>query len=197
MGIKRGNIKTEDFEWVTNRDLIDSAHMLLGEITLDPASSDFANEYVQAKNYYTPVNDPLNEDEWYGNVYLFPPQFSYYFNKKEDKWLRTRGLSPTLTAGHALWWKTLKRKWLEGKVEQAIFFSNYIDITMYVQDIFDHPVCIMKSRPRLMRHYLATDETMHKTTGCSVIVYLQPRDNVQDATENFIDIYGEKGRILV
>jgi len=49
----------------------------------------------------------------------------------------------------------------------------------------------------LMRHYLATDETMHKTTGCSVIVYLQPRDNVQEATENFVDIYSEKGRILV
>ena len=52
MGLRRGNIKSEDFEWISNRDLVDSAHMLMGEIDLDPASSAFANPYVGAKNYY-------------------------------------------------------------------------------------------------------------------------------------------------
>jgi hypothetical protein len=37
MGLRRGNIRSEDFEWISNRDLVDSAHMLMGEIDLDPA----------------------------------------------------------------------------------------------------------------------------------------------------------------
>ena len=43
MGLKRGNLRSEEFEWITNRDLVDSAHLLMGQIDLDPASSAFAN----------------------------------------------------------------------------------------------------------------------------------------------------------
>jgi len=198
MGIKRGNERVEEFEWVTNRDLVDSAHMLMGKIDLDPASSAFANEYVGADKYYGPTNDPLNgEDPWFGNVYLFPPSYSYYFNKQKDKWIKTRGLSPTLTSGTALWWKTLKRNWLEGKVNQAVFFTNYLDIVMYCQDIFDFPVCILKSRPTLIRHYYSDDRIITKATGVSLCIHLQPRDRIRESTENFIDIYGPKGRIIV
>ena len=46
MTLKRGNSRAEDFEHISNRDLIDSAHMLMGSIDLDPASSEFANKYV-------------------------------------------------------------------------------------------------------------------------------------------------------
>ena len=35
MGLKRGNVRSEDFEWVSNRDLVDSAHLLMGQIDLD------------------------------------------------------------------------------------------------------------------------------------------------------------------
>ena len=169
MGLKRGNLRSEEFEWITNRDLVDSAHLLMGQIDLDPASSSFANEYVGAKHYYTPKEDGLNEEKWFGNVYLFPPSQSYFWHKKSQRWKITRG----------------------------IFFSNFIDMTMYCQDIFDHPVCIMKSRPTLIRHYYADDNVMSRNTGCSLIVYLQPKDNIEKATQEFIDIYSEKGRIIV
>jgi hypothetical protein len=106
-------------------------------------------------------------------------------------------LSPTLTSGHALWWRTLKRKWLSSEIEQGLYFSNFIDMTMYCQDIFDHPVCILKSRPTLIRHYYADDHVMSRNTGCSLVVYLQPKDNIEKATQEFIDIYSEKGRIIV
>jgi len=84
-----------------------------------------------------------------------------------------------------------------GEIEQGIYFSNFIDMTMYCQDIFDHPVCIMKVRPTLIRHYYADEKVMSRNTGASLIVYLQPRDNVEKATQEFVDIYSEKGRILV
>ena len=68
---------------------------------------------------------------------------------------------------------------------------------IYSQDIFDHPVCILKSRPKLLRHYFGDDTTDSRTTGASAIIYLQPKDNIEKATEDFCDIYGEKGRILL
>jgi hypothetical protein len=197
MGLKRGNVRSEEFEWITNRDLVDSAHLLMGQIDLDPASSAFANEYVGADKYFTPKEDGLNEEKWFGNVYLFPPSQSYFWHKKSQRWKTTRGLSPTLTSGHALWWRTLKRKWLSSEIEQGLYFSNFIDMTMYCQDIFDHPVCILKSRPTLIRHYYADDHIMSRNTGCSLVVYLQPKDNIEKATQEFIDIYSEKGRIIV
>ena len=197
MGVVRGNQRSEEFEHITNRDLVDSARMLMGSIDLDPASSKFANEYVGATEYYDPVKDGLNDQQWYGNVYLFPPKRSYFWDKKNVRWKATRGMSPTLCAGHAVWWRTLKRKWLSGEIEQGLYFSNFIDMTMYCQDIFDHPVCIMKSRPTLIRHYYADDKVMSRNTGCSLIVYLQPRNNIEEATQEFVDIYSEKGRILV
>lgn len=197
MGLRRGNRRTEDFEWISNRDLVDSAHLVMGHIDLDPASSAKANEYVGAKNFYTPKEDGLNDMPWYGNVYLFPPNKSYFWDKKNHRWKATRGLSPTLTSGHALWWRTLKKKWMANEIEQAIFFSNFLDMVMYGQDIFDHPVCFLRVRPTLTRHYYADDTLKQMNTACSLVVYLQPRYNVEEKTQEFIDIYSEKGRVVV
>jgi hypothetical protein len=196
MGLRRGNVRSEDFEWISNRDLIDSAHLLMGSIDLDPASSTTANKYVGATKYYTPKEDGLNDMPWHGNVYLFPPSSSYFWDKKNQRWKKTRGLSPTLTSGHALWWRALKKKWLANEVDQAIFFTNFLDMTMYAQDIFDHPVCFMKIRPSLIRHYYTDDKIITHDTSCSMIVYLQPSCNSGEKTQEFINIYSEKGRVI-
>jgi hypothetical protein len=68
-----GNKKVEAYEWISNRDLVDSAHLLMGGIDLDPASSEMANKYVNAKNIYTITDDGLNDQEWYGSVTCFHP----------------------------------------------------------------------------------------------------------------------------
>jgi hypothetical protein len=191
-----GNKQVEAYEWISNRDLVDSAHLLMGGIDLDPASSVMANKYVNAKNFYTISDDGLNDQEWHGNVYLFPPNRSYFWNTKAYRWKATRGLSPTLISGHALWWQTLKRKWLTGEINQAVYFSNCPDMFLYAQDIFDHPICILRTRPILVQHFLATDEIKSRNTCVSFVVYLQPKEYTSEATENFIEIYGEKGKLL-
>ena len=73
MSLKRGNKRVEDFEWITNRDLVDSAQYVLGGIDLDPASSNTANEYVGAKEIYTIKDDGLNEIRRIANVRKFGP----------------------------------------------------------------------------------------------------------------------------
>jgi hypothetical protein len=48
-----------------------------------------------------------------------------------------------------------------------------------------------------MQHFVATGETKERTTCVSFVVFLQPHKNVTESTESFIEIYGQKGRILV
>jgi hypothetical protein len=99
-----------------------------------------------------------------------------------------------LTSSHALWFRKLYRLWLADVVTEGLYFTNCTDMIRYDQRIFDFPVCILKTAPSLIKN---TSEGigMHKTST-SMVVYLQPKRYSSAATEKFIDIYSEKGRIL-
>lgn len=71
-------------EWYTPIEIIETARLTMGSIDLDPASSDIANETVQAKAYYTAEDNGL-EQEWYGNVWLNPPYASDLIGLFADK----------------------------------------------------------------------------------------------------------------
>lgn len=68
----RGTTGTGENEWYTPSELLDAARDVLGEIDLDPASSDAAQNKVQAKRYFTEEQNGL-EQEWAGRVWLNPP----------------------------------------------------------------------------------------------------------------------------
>ena len=59
----------EDIELITSRDLVCAANELMGNIDLDVASSTVANEYVGADKFFTPQDDGLNDQKWFGKVY--------------------------------------------------------------------------------------------------------------------------------
>lgn len=193
MGITK-DYRREDQELITSPDLVQSAHALMGDIDLDVASSVLANNYVQAKEFYTPQDDGLNEQEWYGKCYLFPPSGTYFFDKKLDKWRMTRCNATVINSSHSVWFQKLYYSWLKGKVEQAIFFTNCTDIIRYEQKIFDFPVCILRTAPELIKN--SSKGLSKHRTSTSLVVYLQPKNNSGQATENFLNIYSEKGRIL-
>lgn len=190
------NIKShaEDRELITNDDLVAAAHALLEGIDLDVASSKVANQYVEAKEYFTPSDDGLNCQQWYGSVYLFPPSGAYFWDKKNDRWKMTRASSPTLVSSPAVWFRKLYRSWMAREIKQGLFFSNCPDMIRFEQKLFDFPVCILKTAPILLKH---TSEGIDKHKTCtSLLVYLPPVNESGDAVERFIDIYSEKGRIL-
>ena len=73
---------TGDSEWYTAPEIIESARRVMGSIDLDPASSEIANQTVQAARYYTIETDGLAH-EWTGTVWLNPPYSkSYAFCRK-------------------------------------------------------------------------------------------------------------------
>lgn len=191
--IKKG--LNEDFEYISNYDMIQSAHALLGEIDLDPASSKVANQYVNAEKFYTPSDDGLNAQQWFGNVYLFPPPGTYFRDKKNDRWKKTRASSPSLASSHAVWFRRLYKAWMSREIKQGLYFTNCPDMIRYEQKIFDFPVCIPRTPPTLLCN--SSTGITNKRTCTSIIVYLQPHNNVGEATEKFIEIYSPKGRVLV
>ena len=194
MAITRSGFRREDLELITNGDLSASAHALMGNIDLDVASSTFANDYVKADHFFTPTDDGLNDQQWHGKVYLFPPSGTYFWDKSAERWKMTRACSPTLTSSHAVWFRRLFKAWYHNEIEQGLYFSNCPDMIRYEQRLFDFTVCILRTVPTLVAR---TNEGVKRHNTCtSFLVYLQPKDQVTEATERFIEIYSEKGRVL-
>lgn len=187
-------LRKEDSELITSQDLVTSAHALLEGIDLDVASSTLANQYVDAKHFYTPLDDGLNSQQWYGKVYLFPPSGCYFWEEKNQRWKMTRASSKTLTSSHAVWFRRMYRAWMAGEIEQGLYFSNCPDMIRYEQKIFDLPMCILRTAPILMRHVENQVKT-HKTCT-SFLVYLPPTNDTANAIDRFVDIYSAKGRVL-
>ena len=71
-------------EWYTPLHILDAARKVLGEIELDPASSEVAQETVQARKYYTAEQDGLSQ-AWCGNVWLNPPYATGQVEKFTNK----------------------------------------------------------------------------------------------------------------
>ena len=74
-------------EWYTPAEYIEAARQVMGEIDLDPASSDIANEVVKAMAYYT-INDNGLSKDWQGRIWLNPPYagelISQFINKLSE-----------------------------------------------------------------------------------------------------------------
>lgn len=196
MAIQSITSQNETYELITNSDLITAAHSLLDGIELDPASSVLANTYVQADNFFTPTDDGMNEKEWYGSVYVFPPHGTYFWDKKQQRWRITRTACPSVISSHALWFRKMYRSWLDGSIKQGLYFTNCPDMIRYEQRIFDFPMCILRTPPLVLIHRGNGVVQKHKTCT-SMLVYLPPVDSPSEATEKFISIYERKGRLLV
>lgn len=63
---------TGENEWFTPESWIARARVAMGEIDLDPASHEIAQQTVKAKQFFTAADDGLSQP-WFGRVWLNPP----------------------------------------------------------------------------------------------------------------------------
>lgn len=68
----RGTFGTGENEWYTPAEYLALARDVIGDFDLDPASSELANEAVQASAIYTEADNGLDLS-WHGSVWLNPP----------------------------------------------------------------------------------------------------------------------------
>lgn len=98
-------------EWYTPVEYIECARNVLGEIELDPASSEEANKIVRARVFYTIEMDGLLY-EWHGNTWMNPPYSAKLISKFTKK---------------------LSEEFLCGNIEQAIALVNNATETSWFQ----------------------------------------------------------------
>lgn len=95
---------TGEYEWYTPAEFIEAARDVLGAIDLDPASSELAQERVQAGEYFTIETNGL-EQEWHGRIWLNPPysqpQIGEFVAKLNSEFSAGRVLSAVMLTNNA------------------------------------------------------------------------------------------------
>lgn len=117
-------------EWDTPREYIEAARNLMGEIDVDPSSTERANKVVRAKRFYTKENDGLKKD-WKGNIWMNPPY-----------------AQPLISLFSAELVKKIKSK----EVKQALVLVNNATETKWFQELVNtcNAICLISGRVRFL-----------------------------------------------
>ena len=73
-------------EWYTRPEIIELAREVLGNIDLDPASNDIAQQWVNASTFYTEETNGIDKP-WLGNVWCNPPYSTALLKRFTKKFL--------------------------------------------------------------------------------------------------------------
>jgi ParB family chromosome partitioning protein len=165
-------------EWYTPSHIVELSRTVLGEIDLDPASCQFANETVKAKRYIDAKEDGLSSS-WGTSpvtVFLNPPSGRY-----EGKSLMKQ------------FWQKLVDTRNAGMLEQAIFVGFSLEQLQVTQNctesIGSYPICI----PRRRVKFVSPSGTFNSPTHGQVIAYIPGNTNV---TSKFYEVFGALGNCL-
>lgn len=98
-------------EWYTPERFIEASRLTMGQIDLDPASSELANQTVKADMYFTKESNGLDK-KWSGAVFCNPPYAQPLMNQFAEK---------------------IVKEFSEGNISQAIVLVNNATETRWFQ----------------------------------------------------------------
>ncbi len=156
---------TGDNEWYTPDKYIEAAREVMGDIDLDPATSEFGQNRIKAKKYYTIENSGLDE-EWQGRVWLNPPYSQ-----------------PDIS----LFIKKISSEYKAGNVKEAIILThNHTDTGWFHRAARRAAkICFTKGR---INYESQSGEIAHPTQGAAFFYY-------GPNTEEFISVFKQFGFI--
>ena len=147
-------------EWYTPEKYIEMARAVLGEIELDPASSETANKTVKADCFYTEQDDGLSK-QWRGKVWMNPPYGTDLIGKFTEKF------ADEYTAG-----SITEGKGLVNNATETAWFSYLVEAAAAV--VFPHG---------RIKYYSPTKESNAPLQGQAFIYFgLNP--------EKFLEVFG-------
>ena len=167
-----------------------------GSVDLDPASSEHANQVVQADKYFNWQQNGLNQAWKAKNIYLYPHKdIALKHEQPKPTRLFTKN-TQFKKSNQRVWLEQAYKKWLHKEFEQGILFITSAEVALIsTQRInFDFPMCIMKEKPRL----LLDDATLKPLKNCRVfgfIYLLPPVTKYEASVSKFREMYSTLGRV--
>jgi hypothetical protein len=186
-----------DTDWLTPVDYLPYIDAVLGDIDLDPCTTERANnEFLRAKQIYTPKEDGLNiEEPWCGVTYMFPPTYgrcSWNKIRGTYRWGLHSGSNSSSPA--KAWFLRLEREWKLRNVPEAIMYATNHETLRTCQQIWDYPVCIPKTRPYFIHG--RTFEFSRTPLTWGYFVYLPRLEYGFDQATRFKEVFSELGAVV-
>jgi hypothetical protein len=180
-------------EHLTPADVVEAGRQTLGGFDLDPATTPFANELIQAGAIYTRAYDGITKP-WFGRVWLNPPGGALRHECCGTK------------SEQALWWGRLASAWRSGEVEAAVFLGFSLELLQAAQGIepavpqpLDFPVCVPRKRIKFDQEVDGTRVSGDQPTHGNIVVLLPgPMDHDRiDQTDAFVREFSKLGYVNV
>lgn len=146
------NFSSESFEWYTPGKYIEAVREALGDIDLDPASSEQANRTIKAKEIFTEEQDGLELD-WHGRVFVNPPY----------------GKSSEYGSLAGAFCNKAMAEYETGNVQACIILVNSVHSQNWQAPLYDYTVCFVDHRIQ----FVSSDGEENKNpTFQNIFVYL-------------------------
>ena len=167
-----------------------------GQIELDPASSEHANQLVCADKYFTHENNGLNQVWKAKNIYLYPPRdllFGHEQPKDHRLFCRNKRF---VKSAQRVWLEDCLRRYRKNEFDEGLVFLTSTEVALLVTQKLDidMPLCILSQRPELH----IDEPGLPKLTNAKCfgfILYFPKMHNPRKRIEEFYGLFSNIGRV--
>lgn len=167
-----------------------------GQIELDPASSDHANQLICADKYFTYEHNGLKQDWKAKNVYLYPPRDVLFGHEQPEDHRLFRRNKRFVKSAQRVWLEECLCRYRKNEFDEALMFLTSSEVALLVTQKLniDMPLCILSQRPEL--HVDEPGLPRQGNAKClGFILYFPRLHNPEKRVEDFHDLFSNIGRV--